>query len=31
MGLALLAIVYAAIVVPNWNRGYLDFGDGNYM
>lgn len=27
----ILAAVYCAIVLPFWNRGYLDFGDGNYM
>lgn len=29
--LALMGVAYGAIVVPNWNLGHLDFGDGNYM
>lgn len=31
LGLALLGLVYACLVIPNWNVGYIDFGDGNYM
>src|SRR5947207_1964847 len=27
----LLAAIYCGVVIPFWNRGYLDFGDGNYM
>ena len=29
--LLLLAAVYSSLVIAHWNRGYLDFGDGNYM
>ncbi|MGI8908411.1 MAG: ArnT family glycosyltransferase [Candidatus Sumerlaeaceae bacterium] len=29
--LVLFAFVYTALVVPHWNLGHLDFGDGNYM
>lgn len=29
--LIVLAATYCAVVIPNWNRGYIDFGDGNYM
>ncbi len=25
------AILYAGIMIPSWNLGHLDFGDGNYM
>jgi hypothetical protein len=29
--LAGLALVYSLLVITHWNRGYIDFGDGNYM
>lgn len=29
--LAALGILYAVLIVTYWNRGYVDFGDGNYM
>ena len=29
--LALAAVVYIVVTVANWSRGYIDFGDGNYM
>jgi len=29
--LLLFAVLYGVVVVSHWNRGYLDFGDGNYM
>lgn len=29
--LALIAVAYSVAVVGHWNKGYLDFGDGNYM
>lgn len=29
--LTLFGAIYAMLVLLHWNRGYLDFGDGNYM
>src|SRR5687768_242352 len=29
--LLILAAIYSALVIAHWNRGHLDFGDGNYM
>ncbi|MBX7245977.1 MAG: hypothetical protein K1X53_10800 [Candidatus Sumerlaeaceae bacterium] len=29
--LAAVGFIYAVLVVSHWNKGYLDFGDGNYM
>ena len=29
--LLVLGFIYSGLVIGHWNRGYLDFGDGNYM
>lgn len=31
VALALLALIYAVVVISTWSLGYIDFGDGNYM
>ncbi len=29
--LAIVSLLYAALVASHWDTGYIDFGDGNYM